>query len=502
MIESRVRRMLILATATGALLGALSCSKTETTRVQPPTFIADEVVTQAGELVNQGYDQLDSNNLEGAVAAFAQVGELIPNGLADEYHTACAYARTGDKEQAFVFLTRMVDNGFDEPDNLRYDSDFQVLVDDARFDQLLSRARANFETAAAAFANGMPEYATPPQTFATEEELDAWADEQTRALRQQSRFWTSSDYIAARMDFAARRLSALRALKADDPEFDYGLERVQAAVRLKSPYETGWGAVSDLVKHEADSYLAAATGDGQSEANYLTGLAVSLKYAKDDANRMTGYTAAGSYLNQVAEGTEYYAAAQGLKIINQLRAPNADEAVLGPQLKAIIEEYPDDQKLFRAVSTQTENAAARFLWPLPLDQADLKNKAVSLDGYKGKALLIDFWATWCPPCRAELPNIVEVYKEYNPKGLEIVSISLDYADDTPTEAYQTWIDSAGMTWRHIYDGEGWNTPLVKRFFVGSIPAPFLVGKDGSLVAWGEDLRGENLTASVKTALGI
>jgi len=502
MTLNRVQCLLVPTTALVLIGGALSCSRTETTNVQPPTFIAEEVLTQAGELVAHGYDLLDSNNLEGAVAAFAQIGELIPGGLADEYHTACAYARTGDKEQAFVFLTRMVDNGFDEPDNLRYDSDFEVLRDDTRFDQLLSRAKANFETAAAAFADGLPEYATPPLTFATEEELDNWADQQTRALRQQSRFWKSSDYIAARMDFAARRLSALRVLKADDPEFDYGLERVQAAVRLKSPYETGWGAISDLVKHEADGYLAAATSDGQSEANYLTGLAMSLKYAKDDANRMTGYTAADSYLNKVAEGTEYYAAAQGLKVINQLRAPNADEAVLGTQLKAIIEQYPDDQKLFRAVSTQTENAAARFLWPLPLDQADLENKAVSLDGYQGKALLIDFWAIWCPPCRTELPNLVEIYKEYNPKGLEIVSISLDYADDTPTEAYQKWIDSAGMTWRHIYDGEGWNTPLVKRFFVGSIPAPFLIGKDGSLVAWGEDLRGESLTASVKTALGI
>jgi len=133
---------------------------------------------------------------------------------------------------------------------------------------------------------------------------------------------------------------------------------------------------------------------------------------------------------------------------------------------------------------------------------DLEEKTITLDEYKGKALLIDFWATWCPPCRAELPNMVKVYNEYHSRGLEIVSISLDYTDRITPEAYRDWIDSAGMNWRHSYSGDAWSTESVKRYYVGSIPAPFLVGPDGSLVAWGEDLRGEDLAGSVEKALGI
>jgi thiol-disulfide isomerase/thioredoxin len=189
-------------------------------------------------------------------------------------------------------------------------------------------------------------------------------------------------------------------------------------------------------------------------------------------------------------------------VINRLRSPGADTAAIGLELKAIIEQSPTDEKLFRVVATQTGNEAPRFLWPLQLEKLDIDSVNVSLNDYTGKAVMIDFWATWCPPCRAELPNLLRVYQEFHPKGFEIVSVSLDYAEQTTPEAYRYWIDSAGMNWRHIYDGEAWDTELVKRFFVGSIPAPFLVGKDGSLVAMGDDLRGEELEVSVKKALGI
>ena len=102
---------------------------------------------------------------------------------------------------------------------------------------------------------------------------------------------------------------------------------------------------------------------------------------------------------------------------------------------------------------------------------------------------------------AELPNVVQAYKDYHPKGFEIVSISLDYIDRVDKDAYTKWIDEHEMNWRHTYDGTGWATPLVKDYFVSGIPAAFLVGPDGSLIATGDECRGENLAKNIEKALG-
>jgi len=82
-----------------------------------------------------------------------------------------------------------------------------------------------------------------------------------------------------------------------------------------------------------------------------------------------------------------------------------------------------------------------------------------------------------------------------------VSISLDYPDRLSKSAYRDSVASLGMNWRHVYEEKGWDTEVGKAFFVGSIPAPFLVGRDGQIAAWGEDLRGEKLAASIEKALG-
>jgi hypothetical protein len=79
-------------------------------------------------------------------------------------------------------------------------------------------------------------------------------------------------------------------------------------------------------------------------------------------------------------------------------------------------------------------------------------------------------------------------------------VSLDYARRTTPEAYRKWITENKMPWRHVYDGQDWRGPLVKGFHVFSIPAPFLIGRDGSLQALGEECRGEKLTTSIERAL--
>lgn len=124
----------------------------------------------------------------------------------------------------------------------------------------------------------------------------------------------------------------------------------------------------------------------------------------------------------------------------------------------------------------------------------LDGKPLSVASLKGKVVLIDFWATWCGPCRGELPNVVAAYKKYHTKGFDIIGISLDQDRDKLT----SFIQSNNMTWPQFFDGKGWNNQLAVKYGVESIPATVLIDGQGNIIA--RDLRGEALEAALEKAL--
>jgi len=134
--------------------------------------------------------------------------------------------------------------------------------------------------------------------------------------------------------------------------------------------------------------------------------------------------------------------------------------------------------------------------PVAFTAKDLEGKTVSPTDYKGKVLLIDFWATWCGPCMAELPNVLKAYEEYHGKGFEILGVSLDREGDL--QKLESVMKEKGMTWRQIYDGKWWASEIAVLHDVQSIPFTILIGRDGKVV--GTNLRGDKLAPAVETAL--
>ena len=126
---------------------------------------------------------------------------------------------------------------------------------------------------------------------------------------------------------------------------------------------------------------------------------------------------------------------------------------------------------------------------------DLDGKPVSLADYRGKLVLLDFWATWCGPCIVELPNVKAVYEKYHDKGFEIIGISLD----TDEAALRKFIRENQLPWRQVFDGEGWKTPLVKKYGVRGIPAQFLIDREGRVIS--VQARGERLGALTEAEIG-
>lgn len=114
-------------------------------------------------------------------------------------------------------------------------------------------------------------------------------------------------------------------------------------------------------------------------------------------------------------------------------------------------------------------------------------KEMRLSNLKGKVVLIDFWASWCGPCRKESPNVVRLYKKYNNQGFDVFSVSLD----SDANAWKTAIAKDGLVWpNHVSDLKQWQTPLVQLYGFNSIPYTVLVNKAGNIVGVG--LRGEEL----------
>jgi len=128
-------------------------------------------------------------------------------------------------------------------------------------------------------------------------------------------------------------------------------------------------------------------------------------------------------------------------------------------------------------------------------QSTPDGKKVKLADYKGKYVLIDFWASWCGPCRAENPNLLKQYKMYNGKGFDILGVSLDKDRDPWVKA----VAQDALPWTQVSDLKGWNNEVAVLYGIRGVPATFLVDPSGKIIA--TDLRGETLNHKLESLFG-
>lgn len=176
-------------------------------------------------------------------------------------------------------------------------------------------------------------------------------------------------------------------------------------------------------------------------------------------------------------------------------APGGDLAGWTAKAEKHLKDFPDEKmnQMVEGKLKSIKASAELKTKPLELKFTAVDGREVDVSKLQGKVVLVDFWATWCGPCVAELPNVLKAYKELHAKGFEIVGVSLD-SDKAELEGF---VKEKGMEWPQYFDGKGWKNEIAGKYGIQSIPAMWLLNKKGMVVS--TDARGQ-LEEAVKKLL--
>ena len=179
----------------------------------------------------------------------------------------------------------------------------------------------------------------------------------------------------------------------------------------------------------------------------------------------------------------------GLYALEQYAGWDIDANAVEPVYQSLSEQLKNSPSGI-AFKEKIETAKKTSVGAMAMDftQNDTTGNPVKFSSYRGKYVLIDFWASWCGPCRVENPNVVKAYQTYNDKGFEVLGISLDQPG-----ARDKWLKAIyddNLTWTHVSDLQYWKNAVAQQYGIRAIPQNFLVDPQGKIIA--KNLRGEAL----------
>jgi thiol-disulfide isomerase/thioredoxin len=255
-------------------------------------------------------------------------------------------------------------------------------------------------------------------------------------------------------------------------------------VRLK---EKAKGATDDAKKQvildeiiaELQKFSAAHQGDAAADQAQMALGQLQIRMGKAAEAIVTFRGVAEHGATPAIKRPAEFMMAQALALAGQMDAAKAKLSELAPLVES--GKTPQEKEVGKAsknllVQLSQETAVQAGAKPPAFTAKDLAGVTHSLEQYKGKVVLIDFWATWCGPCRAELPLVKAVYEKYRDRGLVLLGVSLDENKG----AVEKFVQSQGMAWPQLYDGQGWKNEIARLYGVTAIPRAVLIDREGNI----------------------
>lgn len=193
--------------------------------------------------------------------------------------------------------------------------------------------------------------------------------------------------------------------------------------------------------------------------------------------------------------TGHPGSAYSIKLITEMTfmGEYSEAAPLYEKLNAKAKQTADGQKIAERLKVMKRSAVGMQV--LDFTQNNTEGKPVKINDFKGKYVLIDFWASWCHPCRAENPNVLKAYNRYKDKNFTVVGVSLD----DKAENWKKAILDDNMPWTQLSDLKGWKNEVSTYYGINGIPSTLLIGPDGKIIA--KNLRGRSLDKKLEELFG-
>lgn len=184
-----------------------------------------------------------------------------------------------------------------------------------------------------------------------------------------------------------------------------------------------------------------------------------------------------------------------LFVLNQYAGYEINPTEITPifnKLSKTLRNSPSGKELATRLESARKTAVGQPA--MEFSQPDADGKLVSLASYKGKYVLVDFWASWCGPCRAENPNVVKAYSRFKDKGFDILAVSLDDKKDK----WQAAVQADNLPWTHVSDLKGWKNEVAEQYGIQAIPQNLLLDPKGVIIA--KNLRGDALEKKLEEVI--
>lgn len=411
---------------------------------------------------DQGYEALSHDQFEKAVTHFTSQKTFAPLSPWPDYNLSCAYAKWQKKAEALNHLSKAVEAGFNDADHMESDPDLENIRSSEEFVNILNRCREKKNQFDRKWKKVFKDEGYNGRTLTSAKAVQNYYQEKFRAAYQSSFQFPPAEHKEMLYRLANEKMDSLKQL-----DWRNDAEAFHLILRLYARYghEQDWKEAEPLVRHFLKKFQGT---ENAAEVRYELADWLNAHNRQEEAK--------AEFLTLMELHPKSTWTGRSLVIMAVLAEKEGNLDLANEYLDALSSRFPEDEDVNMQKMWRLRHLIYNREGIPSIEENDWNGEKITLDTFRGKVLMIDFWATWCAPCVVEIPHMKKAYDTYNQKGFDIVGVSLD--KEMTVEELKDWCTEKGVVWRQIYKNEGWEDTLARRFEVHAIPTIIIIDREG------------------------